>query len=199
MKQKKTNRQKVEDILMVIDSIAEYKPENIEHETNHYVQKISGQIGDDITFNGKKYVRYLQENRFDPDFNPHSELELQSKAKKLSKISTQYKFGFGKKWRYPKINGYGNYCEETLAPLKNITEITVTSPAWNEENGVTTVTGKGRKKLRVFHGRNETADSLIAEVYDDVVGKQNKMAEVKNLRENYSKVRSVTFFDEQTM
>lgn len=190
---KTTNRHKVEDILLMIDGNVRSEAVKERHK-NYYVHEVSGQINEKVTFTGERYSRYTQENHFDPDFKPHAELELQANGKKLSSISMQYKFGSGKKWHYPKINGAWKFCEETLVPLKNITKITVTSPAWNEQNGVATVTGIGRKKLSILHGQNETAQAVIEKVYNEVIGNQNKMEKLKRLREINSTAESVTNF-----
>lgn len=198
-----SNRQKIEDVLLAIDGHHKPKCTSLETYPNYSVQEISGHI-DNVEFNGKWYKRHMQEDRLDPNFVNHAEIDLQANGKKLCKISTKYNFGKGflfPKARIglmePKLDGKNVYLEDRLAPLKKMTEITVTSPKWNQENGVTSVKGIGRKKLKICHAVNETVDAVIDQVYDDVIRSQDKIKEVDELRSIRSVVKPYEMFDSE--
>ena len=67
--------------------------------------------------------------------------------------------------------------------MNNITEIAVTSPAWEKSNGLVTQSGEAPKTVRVFHAPDEIAQDVVDKLYDTVERSKRIKTVAKKLTE----------------
>lgn len=157
----KTNRQKMEDLLVEIYRESNFREMIVRDRDHETLYLFDGKLGDQVTFNG---------GFFDGDNADRSrvEINLEYQGNALARIATEHGFinprlmalwsGFVP---FPSLHGI----EETQ-PIADTTDINVISPRWAEVNGVcdTTYTKDLKKQLTVFHSPFETVDAVIAQI-----------------------------------
>ena len=171
------DRKKLESVLQDVDD-KYVTQDSWVNEDGHTAQKIGGKIGANVTFDGV----WNTINKFVGDYTDNAEIDLQVKGKKLSKLNVEYNFGTSM-LRPEKRGVYWEVVGQKFAPLKNITEIAVTSPAWEKSNGIVTQSGEAPQTVRVFHAPDETAHEVVDKLYDTVERSKRIKTVAKKLTE----------------
>lgn len=173
--EKPIDREKLESVLRDINHNYVLRDHWV-NEDGHSANKITGKIGDNVTFDGV----WNTINKYVGEYTDHAGINLQTKGKKLSKLNVEY--NFGKSALRPHAHEFLPHRQQ-FAALDNITEIAVTSPAWEKSNGLVTESGEAPKTVRVFHAPDETAHEVVDKLYDTVERSKSVTAVAKKLTE----------------
>ena len=143
---KKTNREKIETLLRVINwNRRHYR--KIEMPGKDIAYRTDGTIGSYVKFN--EIIR-----------DAHTAIDLSQKNQALAKIELDHQL-----IDKDKIEAFG------ILPDLHPTNIEVISPNWNADNGVRDVTfnTEKTKQFSVSHASNETADAVVDQICDVVI------------------------------
>lgn len=172
-----TNRQKIENLL--VDIYKNHKNhQRIERKTEKDVlHKFEGTIGKQVTFNGEFYDKGDAENS-------SVKIGLRYKNQPLAQIETEH--GFINPGSMPFWTEQWGFVLRPDSPkgIADTTNIKVISPKWKEECSVCDVTYNTDQQCRlaVLHAPDETADAVVAKIWNRVVRSKDLVEVTEKLK-----------------
>ena len=164
MGQKKvmTNRQRMEDLLREISFKA--GRQNLWESFNHdgfTGQPFDGELGDKVHFSGGFW------HNKDREEDSYAKINLRCKDKQLARIEMEH----------------GYIAPSAVYSLTDETNIKVISPRWKETYGVcdTTYNKDQKRQLSVLHSPDETADAVIAKIFDVIARSKDHLVIAQKL------------------